>query len=52
MGCSYKNSNVVEAWVRVVGLPLHFWSLEVIKESEMGVEDLLQWMKIPDPCLS
>ncbi|KAJ9671312.1 hypothetical protein PVL29_025146 [Vitis rotundifolia] len=31
VGCSCKNSNAVEAWVRVVRLPLHFWSLEVFK---------------------
>ena len=31
VGCSCKISNAVEAWVRVVGLLLHFWSLEVFK---------------------
>ena len=31
MGCSFKNSITVETWVRVVGLPLHLWSLEVFK---------------------
>ena len=31
VGCSCKISNAVEAWVSVVGLPLHFWSLEVFK---------------------
>ncbi|RVW34955.1 hypothetical protein CK203_098268 [Vitis vinifera] len=31
VGCSFKNSIAVETWVRVVGLPLHLWSLEVFK---------------------
>ncbi|RVW69750.1 Glycerol-3-phosphate acyltransferase, chloroplastic [Vitis vinifera] len=31
VGCLCKNSNADEAWVRVVGLPLHLWSLEVFK---------------------
>ncbi|KAL6312884.1 hypothetical protein AAG906_025741 [Vitis piasezkii] len=31
VGCSCKNSIAVETWVRVVGLPLHLWSLEVFK---------------------
>ncbi|RVW73626.1 hypothetical protein CK203_056981 [Vitis vinifera] len=30
VGCSFKNSIAVETWVRVVGLPLHLWCLEVI----------------------
>ena len=36
MGCLCKNSNADEAWVRVVGLPLHLWSLEVFKRIEDG----------------
>ncbi|RVW29093.1 hypothetical protein CK203_112343 [Vitis vinifera] len=31
VGCLCKISNAVEAWVRVVELLLHFWSLEVFK---------------------
>ncbi|KAJ9671259.1 hypothetical protein PVL29_027308 [Vitis rotundifolia] len=31
VGCSWKKSYAEEAWVRVIGLPLHFWSLEVFK---------------------
>ena len=31
VGCSLKNPNAVETWVRVVGLPLHFWCFEVFK---------------------
>ncbi|RVW47865.1 hypothetical protein CK203_092906 [Vitis vinifera] len=34
VGCSLKNPNAEETWVRVVGLPLHFWCLE------------LQWARI------
>ena len=36
VGCLCKNSNADEAWVRVVGLPLHLWSLEVFKRIEDG----------------
>ncbi|RVW72725.1 Glycerol-3-phosphate acyltransferase, chloroplastic [Vitis vinifera] len=32
----FENSNADEAWVRVVGLPLHLWSLEVFKRIEDG----------------
>ena len=58
VGCSYKYSNAVEAWVRVVGLPLNFWSLEVFKRIRDGCrgfiavdEDIrslseLQWARI------
>ena len=58
VGCSYKYSNAVEAWVRVVGLPLNFWSLEVFKRIGDGCggfiavdEDIkslseLQWARI------
>ena len=31
VGCSQNCERVKEAWVRVVGLPLHFWSREVFK---------------------
>ena len=31
MGCTWKKSHAKEAWVRVVGLPLHLWSREVFK---------------------
>ena len=36
VGCSFKNSIAVETWVRVVGLPLHLWSLEVFKSIGEG----------------
>ena len=32
MGCLHKDSYTKEAWVRVVGLPLHLWSREVFKK--------------------
>ncbi|RVX16454.1 hypothetical protein CK203_005910 [Vitis vinifera] len=31
VGCFCKGANVNEAWVRMVGLPLHLWSREVFK---------------------
>ncbi|RVW98494.1 hypothetical protein CK203_026864 [Vitis vinifera] len=31
VGCSLKNPIAAETWVRVVGLPFHFWCLEVFK---------------------
>ena len=31
VGCFCTGTNVNEAWVRVLGLPLHFWSREVFK---------------------
>ena len=36
VGCSCKKSNADEAWVRVVGLPLHLWSFEVFKRIRDG----------------
>ena len=32
MGCSQNYERVKKAWVRVVGLLLHFWSREVFKK--------------------
>ena len=32
VGCFYKGANANEAWVRVVGLPLHLWNCEVFKK--------------------
>ena len=58
MGCLRKDSYTKEAWVRVVGLPLHLWSREVFKKIGDGCagfitvdEDIvffteLQWAKI------
>ena len=31
MGCFRNGSHAKEAWVKVVGLPLHLWSREVFK---------------------
>ena len=31
-GCVDNKENVREAWIRVVGLPLHLWRLEVLKK--------------------
>ena len=31
-GCEVKKGSCKEAWVRVLGLPLHLWSLEVFKK--------------------
>ena len=31
VGCFCTGTNINEAWVRVLGLPLHFWSHEVFK---------------------
>ena len=38
VGCFCKKSNADEAWVRLVGLPLHLWSLEVFKRIGDGCE--------------
>ena len=32
VGCSQSCEQIKEVWVRVVGLPLHFWSREVFKK--------------------
>ena len=32
MGCFHKDSYTNEAWMRMVGLPLHLWSREVFKK--------------------
>ena len=32
MGCSQNGELVKDVWVRVVGLPLHFWSREVFRK--------------------
>ena len=57
-GCLCKDSFANEAWVRVVGLPLHLWSREVFKRIDDGCggfvavdEDIdslteLQWAQI------
>ena len=31
-GCIKKGESLNEIWVRVVGLPLHFWSWEVFRK--------------------
>ena len=31
MGCSWNETLAKEVWVRVVGLYLHLWSIEVFK---------------------
>ena len=31
VGCFWNGSHAKEVWVRIVGLPLHFWSREVFK---------------------
>ena len=36
VGCLCKDSFANEAWVRVVGLPLHLWSREVFKRIDDG----------------
>ncbi|KAJ9707678.1 hypothetical protein PVL29_002633 [Vitis rotundifolia] len=36
VGCFCKKSNANEAWVRVVGLPLHLWSFKVFKRIKDG----------------
>ena len=58
MGCFRKDCHASEAWVRVLGLPLHLWSREVFKKIGDGCgvfitedEDTasmaeLQWAKI------
>ena len=45
MGCFQNCERVKEAWVRVVGLSLHFWSQEVFRKIGKSVGGLLQWMK-------
>ena len=32
VGCSQNGERVKDVWVRVVGLPLHFWSWEVFRK--------------------
>ena len=58
VGCFQNCEQVKEAWVRVVGLPLHFWSREVFRKIREGCggfvtvdEDIvafkeLQWARI------
>ena len=36
VGCLCKDAGVKEAWVRVVGLPLHLWNSEVFKRIRDG----------------
>ena len=31
MGCFWNGSHAKEVWVRIIGLPFHFWSREVFK---------------------
>ena len=45
VGCFQNCERVKEAWVRVVGLSLHFWSQEVFIMIGEGCGGLLQWMK-------
>ena len=35
-GCFRQGTSIKEAWVRVVGLPLHMWSREVFKKIGNG----------------
>ena len=41
VGCFWKESHANEAWVRVVGLPLHLWSREVFKKFGDGCEGFI-----------
>ena len=62
VGCLCKDSIANEAWVRVVGLLLHLWSLEVFKrigdgcggfvavDEDTGSLSELQWARIPVKC--
>ena len=58
MGCFQNGSHAKEVWVRIVGLPLHFWSREVFKrirqscggfvavDEETTLFSQLQWVHI------
>ena len=58
VGCFWNGSHAKEVWVRIVGLPLHFWSREVFKrigescggfiavDEETTLFSLLQWARI------
>ena len=58
MGCFWNGSHAKEVWVRIVGLPLHFWSREVFKrikercggfvvvDEETTLFSQLQWARI------
>ena len=58
MGCFWNGSHAKEVWVRIVGLPLHFWSREVFKrigesyggfvavDEETTFFSQLQWARI------
>ena len=51
VGCFCNGANANEAWVRVVGLPLHLWSREVFKLIGDGCSGFiavvsLQWTKM------
>ena len=32
MGCSHNGERDKSVWVRVVGMPLHFWSQEILRK--------------------
>ena len=63
MGCLCKDSSTNEVWVRVVGLPLHLWSTEVLKRIGDGCGGFvvadensfssseLQWARILVKCV-
>ena len=58
VGCFWNGSHAKEVWVRIVGLPLHFWSREVFKrikekcgvfiavDEETTLFSQLQWARI------
>ena len=37
-GCNSRNNVEKEAWVRLVGLPMHLWTLKTLKRIEDGIE--------------
>ena len=41
-GCVKSKNLVNEAWVRVVGLPLHLWTRETLKQIEDGCGGFLK----------
>ena len=45
VGCSQNGERAKSVWVRVVGLPLHFWSQEVFRKIGDCCGGLSQWTK-------
>ena len=52
VGCNNGREGHEEAWVRLLGLPVHLWSRSILRNIGDSLEVFWPWMKIWRLCLN